>query len=110
MNAVQTAYATAKAQLETLLANAKATYPAMPAETADEDTWMAYFEATEDCDQAAGVYAARNVLFAAENALLAWGKTTKSAKKSGLNFDMAARSGFRDRLLDICFRANSSEV
>lgn len=108
MNAHQTRFAFARANLETCLERAQATYPTSPADDASEDTWMAYYEVTEDCDKAAGVYAARTELTLAERALIDWGKTLPSAKKSGLDFDGAARIlPLRDKLLDILARVEA---
>lgn len=106
MNAAQTRYAVALAAYETCKAEAFATYPAEPAQDADEAAWDAHFEAQEDVDVATGLNAARNELFEAEQALIAWGATTKVGKISGLDFNEAARwPDIRTRLLDVLFRA-----
>jgi hypothetical protein len=81
MNSHQTRYTAALSNLEACLTVARATYPAEPTEAhlfsvlthlGDEgvdEVWMAHFEATEVIDNAAGVYAARAELTAAEDAM-----------------------------------------
>lgn len=107
MNAHQTRFALARTVLVVCLENAQTMYPVAPADDASEDTWMAYYDRTEDCDRAAGVYDARTELTLAERALIAWGKTLPSVLESGLDVDTAVRTlSTRDRLLDIFSRAS----
>jgi hypothetical protein len=106
MNAAQTRYAIARATYETLRDAAAAAYPAQPAVDAGDEAWEAHFEAQESVDARTGLNAARNELFAAEQALIAWGATTKAGKASGLDFNKAAKwLDLRAKLVDICFRA-----
>jgi hypothetical protein len=106
MNSHQTRYALARAQYETILAQARAAYPAEPSPNASEAAWDAFFDAQEDVDVGTGLNAARDALFEAEQALIAWGATTPAGKQSGLDFQEASTwPSIRERLIDICFRA-----